>query len=60
MIETFNLCIVNTNRFCIVVGGDHGQGVFRFPIKLIYIYIYIYIMDDGNIFERISYVVYGK
>ena len=29
--------ISNINRIDIVVGGDHGQGAFRFPMKILYI-----------------------
>ena len=32
LIESGDLDISNINRIDIVVGGDHGQGAFRFPI----------------------------
>ena len=35
-----------------VVGGDHGQGVFRFPMKI------LYIMNNGNRHESIQPVGY--
>ena len=32
LIESDDIDISNINRIDIVVGGDHGQGAFRFPI----------------------------
>ena len=40
-----------------VIGGNHGRGVLRFPMKL------IYVMDNCNIFERVinvGYIYYWK
>ena len=42
----------NINRTYIVVGGDHGQGVFRFPIKI------LYIMNSGKRHESIQSMDY--
>ena len=48
LIDSFKLNINNIHRIDIVVGGYHDQDVVRFPMKL------VYIIDDGNIFERIT------
>ena len=34
LIESGDIDISNINRIDIVVGGDHGQGVFRLPMKI--------------------------
>ena len=44
--------ISDINRIDIVVGGGHGQGVFRFPMKI------LYIINNGNIHESIQPVGY--
>ena len=35
-IQSGDIDISNINRIDIVVGGDHGQGAFPFPIKILY------------------------
>ena len=52
LIDLFKVNINNMDRIDIVVGGDHGQDVFRFPMKL------ICIMDDEEMFEREVHVSY--
>ena len=47
LIESCDIDISNINRIDIVVGGDHGQGAFRFPIKI------LYIMNNGTRHESI-------
>ena len=47
LIESSDINISNINRIDIVVGGDHGQRAFRFPMKL------LYIMNNGIRHERI-------
>ena len=37
LIEFGGMNLSNINRIDIVVGGDHGQGAFLFPIKILYI-----------------------
>ena len=37
MIESSDIDTYDINRIDIVVGGDHGQRVFRFPMKILYI-----------------------
>ena len=44
--------ISDINRIDIVVSGDHGQGVFRFSIKI------LYIMNSGKRYESIQPVGY--
>ena len=39
-------------RIDVTVGGDHGQGAFRFPMKL------LFIMKSSKKIERTSSVVY--
>ena len=51
-IESGDTDIYNVDRTDIVVGGDHGQGSFRFPMKI------LYIMNNGNIHESIQPVGY--
>ena len=48
LIESGDIDISNINRIDIVVGGDHGQGVFRFPMKI------LYIMNDDTRHESIQ------
>ena len=38
MPENFNFNDTNINQTDIVVGSDHGEGIFRFPMKLIYVF----------------------
>ena len=40
------------SRINVTVGGDHGQGAFRFPMKL------LFIMKSSKKFERKSSVIY--
>ena len=48
-----NLIIIdNISRINVVVGGDHGQGTFRFPMKL------LFIMKSSKNIERESSVAY--
>ena len=42
LIESGDIDISDINGIYIVVGGDHGQGAFRFPMKI------LYIMNDGT------------
>ena len=46
------MVISNINRIDIVVGGDHGKGAFRFPMKI------LYIMNSGKRHEGIQPVSY--
>ena len=52
LIDSGDIDILNINRIDIVVGGDHGQGAFRFPMKI------LYIMNNGNRHESIQPVGY--
>ena len=52
LIESGDIDISNINRIDIVVGGDHGQGVFRIPMKI------LYIMNNGTRHESIQPVCY--
>ena len=47
LIYSGDIDIFNISRIDIVVGGDHGQGAFRFPMKI------LYIMNNGNRHESI-------
>ena len=49
----YNLIIIDDiSRINVVVGGDHGQGVFRFPMKL------LFIKKSTKNIERVSSVAY--
>ena len=37
LIKSGDIDISNINRIDIVIGGGHGQGAFRFPMKILYI-----------------------
>ena len=37
LIEYGDINLSDIDRIDIVIGGDHGQGAFRFPIKLLHI-----------------------
>ena len=52
LIESGDIDISNINRIDIVVGGDHGQGAFRFPMKI------LCIMNNSNRHESIQPVGY--
>ena len=52
LIESGEIDISNINRIDIVVGGDHSQGVFRFPMKI------LYIMNNNTRHESIQLVGY--
>ena len=52
LIESGYIDILNINRIDIVIGGDHDQGSFRFPMKI------LYIMNDGTRHESIQPVGY--
>ena len=52
LVESGDIDIYNVNRIDIVVGGDHSQGAFRFPMKI------LYIMNNGAIHESIQPVRY--
>ena len=57
LIESSVIDISDINRIDIVVGGDHGQGAFRFPIEM------LYIMNNGDRHENIQpmgYILYMK
>ena len=47
LIESDDIDLSYIIRIYIVVGGDHGQGVFRFPMKI------LYIMNNGIRHESI-------
>ena len=56
-IESSDIEISDISRIDIVVGGDHSQGVFRFPMKM------LYIMINDNRHESIQtvgYILYKK
>ena len=52
LINSGDIDILNINRIDIVICGDHGQGVFRFPMKI------LYIMNDDTRHESIQPVGY--
>ena len=52
LIDSGDIDILNISRIDIVVGGDHGQGAFRFPMKI------LYIMKDDTRHESIQPVGY--
>ena len=52
LIESGDINLSDIDRIDIVVGGDHGQGAFRFPIKN------LYIMNNEKRHERIRPVGY--
>ena len=52
LIDSGDINISNIKRIGIVVGGDHGQGAFRFPMKI------LYIMKDDTRHESIQPVGY--
>ena len=56
-IESGDIDISDISRIDIVVGGDHGQGAFRFSMKI------LYTINNGNIHESIQsvgYILYKK
>ena len=52
LIESGDIDLSNIIRIEIVVGGDHGQGAFRFPMKI------LYAMNNGIRHESIQPVGY--
>ena len=52
LIGSGDIDILNISRIDIVVGGDDGQGAFRFPMKI------LYIMKDDTRHESIQPVGY--
>ena len=57
LIDSGGIDILNIKRTDIVVGGDHGQWSFRFPVKI------LYIMNDDTRHESIQpvrYMLYKK
>ena len=48
LIDSGEIDILEIKRIDIVVGGDHGQGAFRFPMKI------LYIMNDDTRHESIQ------
>ena len=36
LIDSDKIDISNFNRIDMIVGGDRGQGTFRFPMKILY------------------------
>ena len=48
LIESDNIDVSDTDRTDKVVDGDHGQGAFRFPMKI------LYIMNNGKSHESIQ------
>ena len=57
LIESGDIDLSDIDRIDIVVGGDHGQGAFRFPMKI------LYIMNNEKRYESIQpvgYILYKK
>ena len=57
LIESGDIDTSDINRIDIIVGGDHGQGAFRFPMKI------LFILNNGNRHESIqpgSYILCQK
>ena len=57
LIDSGDIDTYEINRIDIVVGGDHGQGEFRFPMKI------VRIMNSGKRHESIQpigYILYKK
>ena len=57
LIESSDIDISTMNIIYIVVGGHHGQGEFRFSMKI------LYIMNNGNWHESIQpldYILYKR
>ena len=52
LINSGDLDVLNLKRIDIVVGDDHGQGAFRFPMKI------LYIMNDDTRHKSIQSVSY--
>ena len=52
LIGSGDIDISDIIRIDIIVGGDHGQGAFRFPLKI------LYIINNGNRHESIQPVGY--
>ena len=52
LIKCKQIIIDNISRIDVVVGGDHGQGAFRFPMKL------LFIMKSSKNIERENSVAY--
>ena len=52
LIDSGDINILNINRIDIGVGGDHSQGAFRFPMKI------LYIMNDDTRHESVQPVGY--
>ena len=52
LIESGDIDLSDIDRIDIVVGGDHGQGAFRFPMKI------LYIMNNEKRYESIQPVGY--
>ena len=52
LIESSDINLSDIDRIDIVVGGDHGQGTFRFPMKI------LYILNNEKIYESIQHVGY--
>ena len=52
LIDSSDINILYIKIINIVVGGDHGQGAFRFPMKI------LYIMNDDTRHESIQPVGY--
>ena len=46
--KSLKVNVNNIDRIDIVAGGNHGQGLFQFPVKV------IYVMDDEEICKRIK------
>ena len=52
LVKSNILNLDDLSRIDTVIGGDHGRGAFRCPMKL------IYVMKSSNFFERESSVAY--
>ena len=52
LIESGDINLSDIDRIDIVVGGDYGQGAFRFPMKI------LHIMNNGKRHESIQPVGY--
>ena len=57
LIEPIDINFSDIDRIDIVVGGDHGQGTFRCPMKI------LYILNNEKIYESVQpvgYILYKK
>ena len=52
MLKTSNVEEANIDRVDIVTGGDHGQGMFHFALKI------MLVLKNGKVIERQSAIGY--